>query len=106
MSLLRMGFLSRLSIRWRITLGSLLIAALFFGAAGVVFRFQVDSILHRTASTLLSNDAEQFETLAGFQQWNPVDQPGRGQLVAVFDPSGKHRGQHAAASLSARLTRW
>jgi len=79
---------SRLSIRWRITLGSLVIAALFFGATGIVFRFQVDSILHRTASTLLSNDAEQFQTSLVSSAGTRVDQPGRGQLVAVVDPDG------------------
>jgi two-component system OmpR family sensor kinase len=83
-----MRFLARLSIRWRITLGSLLIAALFFGAAGTVFRFQVDSILHRTAATLLANDAEQFESSLVTSKGISVDQPGRGQLVAVINPSG------------------
>lgn len=83
-----MRFLERLSIRWRITLGSLLIAALFFGGAGIVFRYQVDSILHRTASTLLANDAEQFESSLVTSKGVSVDQPGRGQLVAVINPSG------------------
>jgi len=103
MSLLRSGFLSRLSIRWRITLGSLLIAALFFGAAGVVLRFQVDSILHRTASTLLSNDAEQFETSLVSSKGVSVDQPGRGQLVAVIDPSGNAEVNTLPRLLSDRL---
>lgn len=103
MNLLRMGFLSRLSIRWRITLGSLLIAALFFGAAGIVFRFQVDSILHRTASTLLSNDAEQFETSLVSSKGATVDQPGRGQLVAVIDPSGNTEVNTLPHVLSDRL---
>jgi signal transduction histidine kinase len=98
-----MTALSRLSIRWRITLGSLLIAALFFGAAGVVFRFQVDSILHRTASTLLSNDAEQFENSLVSSSGTRVDQPGRGQLVGVVDPSGKLKVNTLPHLLSDRL---
>ncbi|WP_349898120.1 sensor histidine kinase [Parafrigoribacterium soli] len=83
-----MTLLSRLSIRWRITLGSLLIAAVFFGGAGAVFRLQVDSILHRTASTLLANDAEQFENSLLKNGGAAVDEPGRGQLVAVVSPTG------------------
>jgi two-component system OmpR family sensor kinase len=79
---------SRLSIRWRITLGSVLIAALFFGVAGTVFRFQVESILHRTAATLLSNDAEQFKTSLISSGGITVNQPIRGQLVGVVDPHG------------------
>lgn len=103
MSPLRRGFLSRLSVRWRITLGSLLIAALFFGGAGVIFRLQVDSILHRTASTLLANDAEQFETSLVSSNGASVDQPGRGQLVAVIDPGGKTEVNTLPHALSARL---
>ncbi len=96
-------FASRLSIRWRITLGSLVIAAVFFGGAGIVFRLQVDSILHRTASTLLSNDAEQFENSLVSSSGTHVDQPGRGQLVGVVDPSGKVRVNTLPHLLSGHL---
>ncbi|MEO7121877.1 MAG: HAMP domain-containing sensor histidine kinase [Lacisediminihabitans sp.] len=99
-----MTALSRVSVRWRITLGSLLIAAVFFGAAGTVFRFQVDSILHRTASTLLSNDAQQFETSLRSSDGGTVDQPGRGQLVGVVDPSGKVRVNTLPHTLFERLS--
>lgn len=98
-----MRALSRVSIRWRITLGSLLIAAVFFGATGTVFRFQVESILHRTATTLLSNDAEQFETSLVSSGGTSVDQPGRGQLVGVVDPSGKLKVNTLPHLLSDRL---
>lgn len=98
-----MRLLSRLPIRWRITLGSLLIAALFFGGVAVVFRFQVDSILHRTASTLLSNDAEQFEASLVSSGGVSVDQPGRGQLVAVISPGGSTEVNTLPHALSLRL---
>jgi signal transduction histidine kinase len=98
-----MTFLSRLSIRWRITLGSLLIAAVFFGGAAVVFRLQVDSMLHRTASTLLANDAEQFETSLVASGGSTVDQPGRGQLVAVVSPTGTVKVDTLPHALAKRL---
>ncbi|MCU1505499.1 MAG: two-component system, OmpR family, sensor kinase [Microbacteriaceae bacterium] len=95
--------LARLTIRWRIALGSLLIAALFFGVAGITFRAQVGSILNRAATTLLANDAEQFESAIVGSNGDSVDQPGRGQLVAVIDPTGKTKVNTLPVSLAARL---
>jgi two-component system, OmpR family, sensor kinase len=96
--------LARLTIRWRIALGSLLIAALFFGAAGITFRIQVDSILNRVATTLLSNDAEQFESAILGSNGDSVDQPGRGQLVAVTDPAGKIKVNTLPVTLAVRMS--
>lgn len=83
-----MTFLSRLSIRWRITLGSLLIAAIFFGVAATLFRLQVDSILTNATTTLAANDANQFTTDLTRSDGTSVDRPRRGQLVAVVKPDG------------------
>jgi signal transduction histidine kinase len=96
--------LARLTIRWRIALGSLLIAAVFFGVAGITFRAQVDSILNRVATTLLSNDAEQFENSILGSNGDSVDQPGRGQLVAVIDPAGKTEVNTLPVSLAIRMS--
>jgi signal transduction histidine kinase len=96
--------LARVTIRWRIALGSLLIAAVFFGVAGITFRAQVDSILFRVATTLLSNDAEQFENAIRGTSGDSVDQPGRGQLVAVIDPAGHTQVNTLPVSLAIRLS--
>jgi two-component system OmpR family sensor kinase len=98
-----MRMFARLTIRWRIALGSLLIAALFFGVAGIVFRMQVDNILDRVATTLLANDAEQFENSILASNGTSVDQPGRGQLVAVIDPAGNIQVNTLPVSLSVRM---
>ncbi|HEY0259693.1 MAG TPA: HAMP domain-containing sensor histidine kinase [Lacisediminihabitans sp.] len=78
--------LRRLSIRWRITLGTLGIAAVLSAAAVVVFRAQVDHILSSTTSTLLSHDAAPYVAEILASPSDPIEEPGRGQLVAVVDP--------------------
>ncbi|MHB1172902.1 MAG: sensor histidine kinase [Lacisediminihabitans sp.] len=98
-----MSVLARLSIRWRITLGSLVLSALFFGAAAVVFHFQVQSILRSTTITLLSNDAVQFEASLTRNNGGSVDTPGRGQLVAVIDPDGQVQVNTLPTTLSQQL---
>jgi signal transduction histidine kinase len=98
-----MLFLGRLSIRWRITLGSLLIAALCFGLATAAFRSRVESVLSSTNETLLEHDAAAIKELirAGDQQ---IDRPGHGQLVSVVDPSGTVRRTSLPLSLDKRLS--
>ena len=80
--------LRRLSIRWRITLGTLAIAAVFSAAAVFAFRAQVQHILSTTTTTLLQHDAAPYvpQIVAGNGQAS--GHPGRGQLVAVVDPAG------------------
>jgi two-component system OmpR family sensor kinase len=94
---------SRLSIRWRITLGSFLLAAVFFGVGVVAFRFQVQSILHTTAASLLAGDARQFEMSLAQASGPTVDTPVRGQLVAVLDDRGRVRVDTLPRELSRRL---
>lgn len=79
--------LRRLSIRWRLTLGSLLAAAVFFGLAAFAFYGQVATILADTTETLLQHDAAPIksEISAGA---TTVVAPGYAQLVAVLDPQG------------------
>ncbi|GAA3744907.1 ATP-binding protein [Leifsonia bigeumensis] len=95
-------FLARLTIRWRITLGSLLIAALFFGVAALAFRSQVATILASTTETLLKHDAAPVRTeiLDGAQK---IDEPGKAQLVSVIDPTGTVRRSTLPDDLAARL---
>jgi two-component system OmpR family sensor kinase len=82
-----MIWLRRLSIRWRISIGTLVIAALLSVVAVVAFRAQVEHILSTTTTTLLKHDAAPY---VGQVAGDPtaVDEPGRGQLVAVVSPAG------------------
>jgi two-component system, OmpR family, sensor kinase len=77
----------RFSIRWRISLGSLLIALLLLSVAVVVFRGQVESILNSTTLTLLTHDAAPPISEVKANPQVRIDEPGRGQLVAVVDPN-------------------
>jgi two-component system OmpR family sensor kinase len=77
-----------LSIRARITLGSLVIAAVLFSTAAFFFRIEVQSILAETTATLLRNDAAPVVSEIQQNPGEPIDKPGEGQLLAVFDPAG------------------
>ncbi|MEO6942662.1 MAG: HAMP domain-containing sensor histidine kinase [Terrimesophilobacter sp.] len=91
-----------MSIRWRITIGSLLIATLFFGAAAIAFKNQIGSILSSTTETLLQHDAAPFiaQIRSGVDK---IGEPGHAQLVAVIDPSGVVQRSTLPAQLSSRL---
>jgi signal transduction histidine kinase len=77
-----------LSIRARITIGSLVIAAVLFSIAAFFFRIQVQSILATTTETLLRTDAAPIITSLATNPGVPVDRPGEGKLIAVLDPNG------------------
>ena len=83
-----MNRLRRLSITARITIGSLVVAALFALLAVVVIRIGVSSILHNATVTLLTNDvaapAEGLPTKPG----GPFDLPGGGQELAIVSEDG------------------
>ncbi|MBB5631973.1 signal transduction histidine kinase [Cryobacterium mesophilum] len=95
--------LSRLSIRWRITIGSLVIAVLFFGAGAIVAKNQIASVLSSTAETLLEHDAAPYviEIRNGAHE---VDQPGHAQLVAIIDPAGVLQRTTLPPELAPRLS--
>lgn len=83
-----MKLLRRVTIKWRITIGSLLVAMVLSSVAVVIFRAQVEHILTTTTTTLLHNDAAPYITGLTVSGSLSVDRPGRGQLVAVIDPAG------------------
>jgi hypothetical protein len=95
--------LTALSIRTRITIGTVLLAVLFFGAVGLVVREQVDVILQGAAVEVLSSDAAPFETAIEQELSDPIDNPGEGQLVAVLDPSGATQTSTLPANLTANF---
>lgn len=84
-----MTWLRRLSITARITIGSLLVAALFGLMAVVVIRVGVSSILHNATVTLLSNDVSGPEASLPSSPSGPFDLPGGGQELAIVDAEGR-----------------
>ncbi|HWH26787.1 MAG TPA: HAMP domain-containing sensor histidine kinase [Pseudolysinimonas sp.] len=95
---------SRLGIRARITGGSLVIAVLISGAAGILIYAQVQNIVTQGQSDVLRNiEAPYVTALASDKE--DVDHPGPRQHVRVTDPTGvvkvdtlpKHLALHTEA---------
>ena len=101
---LRRVWLPALSIRARITVGSLVVAALLFSTAAFFFRLEVQSILSETNETMLRNDAE---PLISDLQANPAEalqSASEGQLLAIIDPTGMVRKSSLPRSLDRQIT--
>jgi two-component system OmpR family sensor kinase len=94
-----------LSIRLRITLGSLFVAAVLFSTAAFFFRLEVQSILAETTATLLKNDAAPIVTSITADPNATVEPPGEGQLVAVVDPTGLVQESTLPLSLQSRTAK-
>jgi len=80
--------LSRLSIRWRITLGSVAIAIVVIGAALVVVRLQVSSILTSSDRALAVADLTAYRAEIVDNPDGLIDDSGHGSLVYVRNPGG------------------
>ncbi|MDQ1598106.1 MAG: two-component system, OmpR family, sensor kinase [Microbacteriaceae bacterium] len=98
-----MRWIRRLSIRWRITLGSLLVAAVLLSGALVLFRAQVENILASTTTTVLTHDAFPYVTGVLDSPTPTIDTPARGQLVAVVDPTGAVKESNLPRGLRSRV---
>ena len=83
--------LSRLSIRARITIGSVLAAAVLLSVGLGLVREQVNSILTNTNAVLAEGDLTSFETDILANPDEPVDDPGTGVLVFVRGPDGREQ---------------
>ncbi|HOY83287.1 MAG TPA: sensor histidine kinase, partial [Rhodoglobus sp.] len=83
--------LSRLSIRARITIGSVLAAAVLLSVGLWLVREQVNSILTNTNAVLAQGDLTSFETDILANPDEPVDDPGTGVLVFVRGPDGREQ---------------
>ncbi|MCW2788156.1 MAG: two-component system sensor protein, partial [Aeromicrobium sp.] len=92
----------QLSIRWRITIGTLIVATILTVVAVVAFRAQVERILTTSTTTLLQHDAAPYIAQVASNP-NTVAQPGRAQLVAVLDPQGNVIASSMPHSLSKQL---
>ncbi|MCU1475839.1 MAG: hypothetical protein JWQ64_532 [Subtercola sp.] len=83
-----MNLLRRLSIRVRLTIGAVVIAAVFFTGTAFVVRNQVESILENSSVMLLQSDSAPFQQDIAAGKGRSLDSPAQGQLIAIIDPSG------------------
>lgn len=83
--------LSRLSIRARITGGSLVIAILLSIAAGVVLYSQVERIVSDDRLRVLESVEGPYVTAIRDGDTDEIDPPGRGEFAAVVAPDGSVR---------------
>jgi two-component system, OmpR family, sensor kinase len=80
--------LSRLSIRSRITLGSVAVAVVLLAVALLVVREQVSTVLANADASLAQSDLESFVKDVSANPDETVDAPGSGVLVYVRSPDG------------------
>ena len=78
----------RLSVRARITIGSLLVAAVLLAGALLIVRSQVGMILSNADAALAQGDLTAFENDIAANPTAEVDNPGTGVLVYVRNPAG------------------
>jgi len=100
----RMLLLPALSIRARITVGSLLVATVLFVTAAFFFRLEVQSILMETNKTMLRNDADPLISQLATNPNDAIDSPSEGQLLALIDPAGTVRKSSLPRSLDRQIT--
>jgi len=95
--------LSRLTIRARITGGSLIIAILISVIAGIVIFAQVQRIVSDGQQRVLDNVEAPYLVALSEDAAEEVDQPGANQLVAVVTPQADIRVDTLPAFLSAAV---
>ncbi|GGF29384.1 sensor histidine kinase [Subtercola lobariae] len=83
-----MNLLRRLSIRVRLTIGAVVIAAVFFTGTAFVVRHQVESILENSSVMLLQSDSAPFQQDIAAGKGSTLDSPAQGQLIAIINPDG------------------
>ena len=81
--------LARLTIRARITIGSVLVAAVIFAIAMMAAHAQVVSILLAADTTLARADLDSYALEVVANPSGLVDDSGKGLLVSIRDPSGQ-----------------
>ncbi|MET4780901.1 HAMP domain-containing sensor histidine kinase [Glaciihabitans sp. UYNi722] len=97
--------LNRLSLRARLTVGSILIAVVFFGAAVVVVRINASAVLSTSDRTLASADLVPLVSEIGRKPHSPVDDSGKGSLVYVSAPDGDVQLDSMPEEIRSRLQR-
>lgn len=92
----------RLSIRWRITIGSVLIGALLLAVAAIVFHAQIGQVLLSADKKLLYDATTSYMTeIQGHPE--QIDPPGGEQHLAVVRPDGSVPVNNLPDSLTAQL---
>ena len=81
--------MNRLSIRARITLGSVLVAALLLAGAMFIVRAQVALVLADSDAALAAGDLASFAADIAADPEAEIDDPGTGVLVSVRSPDGE-----------------
>lgn len=95
--------LSRLSVRTRITAGSVLIAIVIAAIAGLVIYDRVDHIVDDGEQTVLTNIAAPYRTAVLAEPSETLDVPGHGEHVAVVAPGGSTAIDTLQSVLSPRI---
>jgi signal transduction histidine kinase len=103
MRLSRIG-LGRLSIRTRITGGSVLVALVISVIAGVVIFDRVRHIVDEGEHDLLASIEAPYRTALLTEPSEALDVPGRGEHVAVIDPGGTAKVDSLPRALRDRRT--
>jgi signal transduction histidine kinase len=80
--------MNRLSIRARITGGSLLIAIVVAVVAGIIIHSQVERIVREGTVAVLESDSEPYVVALREEPGSDFDAPGPSQHVAVLAPDG------------------
>ena len=84
-----MKWIRGLSIRTRITMGTLLVALVVSAVAGLLLELRFESVVRETTVQLLAADSAPFEAAIRKDPNSPQLAAGEGQLVAIVDPAGK-----------------
>ena len=92
-----------LSIRARITVGSLIVATVLFSTAAFFFRLEVQSILTETNETMLQNDAEPLISQLATTPTDAVRTATEGELLAIVDSTGTVRSSSLPRSLDRQI---
>jgi two-component system OmpR family sensor kinase len=93
-----------LSIRARITGGSLIVATVLFSTAAFFFRLEVQSILTETNETMLRNDAEPLVSQLATTPTDAIQSASEGQLLAIVDPTGTVQKSSLPRSLDRQIS--
>ncbi|MGY4859933.1 sensor histidine kinase [Cryobacterium sp. AP23] len=97
------AWLPPLSIRARITVGSLVVATVLFSTAAFFFRLEVQSILTETNETMLQGDAEPLISELATAPADALQAASEGQLLAVIDSTGAVRKSSLPRSLDRQI---
>lgn len=97
--------LDRLSIRVRITAGTLIVAGAFLACGSVLVHGAVASTLQRASAAVLRSDAAPYAVALETEPGDSFDSPGEGQQVSLIDPDGDTHLSTLSKSLTAHRDR-